>query len=118
MGRAKRPKVERLGEKLAEIRRAQGLSQGELIKKLGLDGVIYQANISEYESGRREPPLPILLKYARLAGISTDNLIDDKLDLRWYFTRSKSYALRLWDRWFDLCYYFSRHPCPSTKTRE
>jgi len=31
--------------------------------------------------GTREPPLPILLRYARLAGISTDVLIDDDLKL-------------------------------------
>ena len=31
------------------------------------------------ESG--EPPLPVLLAYAKLAGVSTDVLIDDELDL-------------------------------------
>lgn len=28
-----------------------------------------------------EPPLPVLLSYARLVGSSTDVLIDDELDL-------------------------------------
>ncbi|MDX6498509.1 MAG: hypothetical protein QOG23_1769 [Blastocatellia bacterium] len=37
--------------------------------------------VSQYELGTREPPLPILLKYARLAGISTDVLIDDEIGL-------------------------------------
>jgi hypothetical protein len=37
--------------------------------------------ISAFELGTREPPLPVLLAYARLAGISTDVLIDDELDL-------------------------------------
>jgi transcriptional regulator with XRE-family HTH domain len=37
--------------------------------------------VSNYELGTREPPLPVLLKYARLAGISTDVLIDDDLNL-------------------------------------
>ena len=37
--------------------------------------------ISNYELGTREPPLPVLLNYARLVGISTDMLIDDNLDL-------------------------------------
>jgi len=40
-----------------------------------------RVSISGYERGEREPPLPVLLKYARLAGFSTDYLIDDKLDL-------------------------------------
>jgi hypothetical protein len=31
--------------------------------------------------GRREPPLMVLLAYAKLVGISTDVLIDDKLNL-------------------------------------
>ena len=37
--------------------------------------------ISRFETGQREPSLLMLLEYARLAGISTDVLIDDKLDL-------------------------------------
>jgi hypothetical protein len=31
--------------------------------------------------GKREPSLPLLLKYARIAGICVDDLIDDELDL-------------------------------------
>jgi hypothetical protein len=37
--------------------------------------------ISTYETGQREPSLLLLLEYARLAGISTDVLIDNKLKL-------------------------------------
>jgi hypothetical protein len=37
--------------------------------------------VSSYELGRTEPPLPVLLKYARCVGVSTDVLIDDELDL-------------------------------------
>lgn len=81
MGRAKRLRTERLATKLRQIRKALDLSQNELIKALGLTDVIYQANISEYERGNREPPLPILLRYARLAKVSTDLLIDDGLQL-------------------------------------
>jgi hypothetical protein len=45
---------------------------------------IHPTNISGYERGLREPPYPVLLKDARLVGISTDVLIDDdmKLSLR------------------------------------
>jgi transcriptional regulator with XRE-family HTH domain len=38
-------------------------------------------HISEYESGKREPPLPVLLRYARLAGVPMEMLVDDDLDL-------------------------------------
>ncbi len=81
MGRAKRQRVRRLSEKLLQIRIDLNLSQNELIRELGLEDVIYQSNVSGYESGEREPPLPLILAYARLAGISTDFLIDDELDL-------------------------------------
>jgi transcriptional regulator with XRE-family HTH domain len=37
--------------------------------------------VAQYELGTREPPLPVLLKYAQLAGITTDLLIDDELEL-------------------------------------
>lgn len=37
--------------------------------------------ISQFENGKREPTLPILLAYAKVAQVSTDYLIDDKLDI-------------------------------------
>lgn len=81
MGRAARLRSERLAEKLRQIRMALGLSQNELIRQLELEDLIYQSNVSGYESGEREPPLPIILKYARAAGVYVDVLIDDELDL-------------------------------------
>jgi transcriptional regulator with XRE-family HTH domain len=80
MGNA-RPKPERLAEKLLQIRLSLGLSQTEILKSLGLAENMQYARISEYERGEREPSLLTLLVYARLAGISTDVLIDDELDL-------------------------------------
>jgi transcriptional regulator with XRE-family HTH domain len=79
MGEKARPKPARLAEKLLEIRVRLGLSQNELIRQLGLK--LTQNRISDYELGKGEPPLPLILRYARLAGISTDMLIDDELDL-------------------------------------
>jgi len=81
MGRARRLRPKYLPAKLLQIRTALGLSQNELIRAMGLLDVIYQGSVSEYESGIREPPLPVLLKYARLAKVSTDLLIDDALEL-------------------------------------
>ncbi|HEV2862317.1 MAG TPA: helix-turn-helix transcriptional regulator [Pyrinomonadaceae bacterium] len=79
MARGARLKPDRLAEKLVYIRTALGLSQNELIKRLGVD--LTQNRISEYETGKGEPPLPVLLEYARLANVWVDVLIDDKLDL-------------------------------------
>ena len=74
-----RPK--RLAEKLLQIRSAFGLSQSEMIRRLGVEDTLTPPRISAFEMGSREPGLLILLKYARVAGISTDVLIDDELDL-------------------------------------
>ena len=76
-----RLKPKRLGAKLRQIRDALGLSQSEMLRRLGFEDDIWYTQISAYETGRREPPLIILLEYARMAGVSTDVLIDDELDL-------------------------------------
>lgn len=81
MGKTIRPKPARLAEKLLQVRNSFGLSQNQLIKHLGLSEELFQASISGYELGTREPPLPILLKYAEIAGICTDVLINDNLEL-------------------------------------
>ena len=81
MGQATRAKPKRLAEKLRSIRKGLGLSQNGLIKRLGLTGRLSQGKVSEFERGEREPPLPILLRYARAAGVWMDVLADDTLDL-------------------------------------
>jgi len=81
MGGSARIRPERLAEKLRQVRLALGLSQSELLRRLGYEGLISYHRISNYELGTGEPPLPVLLAYAHLAGVSTDVLIDDKLDL-------------------------------------
>jgi transcriptional regulator with XRE-family HTH domain len=52
-----------------------------MLKRLGVENLIEAYRISEFETGKREPPLLVLLRYARVTGISTDVLIDDDLDL-------------------------------------
>lgn len=81
MGTRTRPKPARLAEKLRQIRSSLGISQNELVNYLGLQGVIAYNKISNYEQDNREPALPILLRYARAAGVCVDVLIDDELDL-------------------------------------
>ena len=80
MGHA-RPRPKRLAEKLLQIRNALGLSQTELWKRLGVEDEILYTRISDYELDKSEPPLMILLQYARAAGVSIDILADDELDL-------------------------------------
>lgn len=81
MGRATREKSVRLAEKLLQIRLALGLSQTGMLEQLGIGKKGYRNYISDFENGKREPPLPVLLRYARLVGVSTDVLIDDEMDL-------------------------------------
>jgi transcriptional regulator with XRE-family HTH domain len=81
MGKKARRKPERLAEKLARIREALGLSQSEMLRRLEVEDQIDYTAISKYELGRNEPSLIILLQYARVANVSTDVLIDDRLDL-------------------------------------
>lgn len=80
MGRAKRLRPKHLGRKLKQIRQILELSQVGMAEALDFPSV-HPTNISGYERGLREPPYPVLLKYARLVRISTDVLIDDKLNL-------------------------------------
>lgn len=81
MGTRPRPRLKHLPGKLFQIRTALGLSQSELLSRLGVEDLITYHQISRFETGTREPPYIVLLRYARVAGVSTDVLIDDDLDL-------------------------------------
>lgn len=81
MGRRARLRPKHLADKLRQIRLSLGLSQTEMLKRLGFEDVIHYSRISEYELGKNEPPLPVILQYARAMNISTDYLLDDDLDL-------------------------------------
>jgi transcriptional regulator with XRE-family HTH domain len=81
MGKASRRRPTKLAEKLLQIRISLRLSQNEMLKRLNLADEGYRNYISDFENGKREPDLLTLLEYARNYGISTDNLIDDSLNL-------------------------------------
>jgi transcriptional regulator with XRE-family HTH domain len=81
MGKRARMRQERLAEKLLQIRLALGLSQSDMLRRLGFEDSLDYKRISEYELDKNEPPLAVLLSYARAAGVCTDVLIDDDLDL-------------------------------------
>ena len=78
MGNARR-KPKKLAAKLLAIRQRLDVSQTEMARLLDLKQTY--TVVSSYESGRREPDLIILLRYARLARVSVESLIDDKLSL-------------------------------------
>jgi transcriptional regulator with XRE-family HTH domain len=80
MGRSRRPQPERLALKLLRIREALGISQAEIVRLLE-QPTVHPAHVSGYERGEREPSLPALLRYARLAGVCLDVIVDDDLDL-------------------------------------
>ena len=80
--RSRRPAPKRLGEKLLQIRTALKLSQTQIVTSLDYhESPLYPAQISNFEQDKREPPLQLLLAYARLANIPLEILADDKLDL-------------------------------------
>ena len=80
MGNA-RPRPRRLAEKLLQIRQRLRLSQPQMVKQMGVAGLIHYTNISKYELDKNEPPLMILLAYAKLAQIPLEVIIDDRIDL-------------------------------------
>lgn len=77
MAKVPREKPKQLASKLKRIRLSSGLSQDDMLKALDMSAGSYRSAISGYELGTKEPSLIVLLKYARLAKISTDALIDD-----------------------------------------
>ena len=81
-GSKRRPRPKHLAQKLLAIRQRLELTQPEMAERLRKipsppDG----AMISRYERDEREPSLFVLLAYARIARLSVDVLIDDKLHL-------------------------------------
>jgi transcriptional regulator with XRE-family HTH domain len=79
MGRSRRNKPRRLGEKLLALRKRLQMSQTEMARALDLK--VHYSAVSNFELDTREPDLLIVLRYARLAGISMETLVDDELDL-------------------------------------
>jgi transcriptional regulator with XRE-family HTH domain len=70
-----------LAEKLRQIRITLGFSQSALLEALGVADEISYTRISDYERNKFDPPLPVLVEYARLAGVHLEVIADDRLDL-------------------------------------
>jgi transcriptional regulator with XRE-family HTH domain len=88
MGKAKQYRPERLAEKLLYIRNSlnSGLSQDDMVSRLGMPDELNRNYISCFERSTRVPPLNVLLAYSRLISITgggefLEALIDDEMDL-------------------------------------
>ena len=76
-----RPRPMRLAEKLRQIRIGLGLSQTQMLERLGYSDTMHYGRISEYEQDKREPSLMILLAYARAASVHLEDIVDENFDL-------------------------------------
>lgn len=82
MGRSRRPRPTRLASRLLQIRLGLGLTQRQMFERLGYnESALRVGRISDFELDKREPPLPLLLAYARAAGVPLETLADDQADL-------------------------------------
>ena len=79
MGRVRRNKPLKLSEKLLAIRKRLQMSQTEMARALELK--VHYSAVSNFELGTREPDLLIVLRYARLAGVPVEAIIDDQMNL-------------------------------------
>lgn len=80
MNRRAMPK--KLGKKMKQIREGLGMSQREIVKALNYkDTPLRASQISQYETGQREPTMMLVLAYARLANVPMEALVDDKMKL-------------------------------------
>lgn len=89
MGLKRRVIPKELPRKLKFIRSYFNLTLEELgskiekeLAKLGFPDIkVYTGSITEFEKGKREPQLPVLLAYAHIANVYVDVLINDSLEL-------------------------------------
>jgi transcriptional regulator with XRE-family HTH domain len=79
MGRSPRKKPLLLTQKLLAIRKRLNMSQTEMAR--GLELTVHYSAVSNFELGTREPDLLVVLRYARLAGIAMEVIVDDNLSL-------------------------------------
>jgi hypothetical protein len=52
-----------------------------MVRLLDPEEIMHYGRISEYERGKREPSLWVLLAYARVARIHLEDLVDDDIAL-------------------------------------
>lgn len=74
-----RDKPKRIAPKLKAIRERLGVSQTGMKRLMNYPGPY--GRVSEWELGKRVPSIPILLSYARAAGVPLEEIVDDDLEL-------------------------------------
>lgn len=62
-------------QRLADLRKAQGLTQAGLAEKLGVE----QPTVQRWEKGKREPNIAQLVELARVLGVEPSALLDSDL---------------------------------------
>lgn len=63
--------AQKLGRNLRRIRTEKGISQGDIVRALGMD----RAFVSNIENGKTNPTLATISKLAKAIGVSTDELL-------------------------------------------
>lgn len=85
MSRRARPIPKLLAVKLRNLRRDAGLRQYQMRAIIAPEVVPVDphanAPIGDYESGRRSPSYPEILRYARFGNVSVEYLIDDEIPI-------------------------------------
>ena len=82
MGKTRRAQPKKLAGKLRKVRSRLDWSQEQMAERLRkVEKTIYPGLISRFEHGKAEPSLIVLLEYSRIAGVSMETLVDDKLRL-------------------------------------
>jgi len=61
----------KFGKNLKRIRTAKGITQGDIVRKLGLG----RGFISNIENGKANPTLSTITKIAKAIGVSSDELL-------------------------------------------
>jgi len=69
--------MKRFGEKLTKLRQQRGLT----LRQLGEDLYVHNTFISQIEKGRKMPNARMILKIAKYFGVTTDQLMDDALEV-------------------------------------
>jgi transcriptional regulator with XRE-family HTH domain len=72
--------IRRLGQKVRRLRRRDELSQTELARRIGLSERS-RGYISEIENNKKVPPPDVVVRLARVFGVSTDYLLRDEIAL-------------------------------------
>ncbi|MDM8526874.1 helix-turn-helix transcriptional regulator [Anaerolineales bacterium HSG24] len=69
--------MQKFGTKLRSLRTNQGLSYRQLATMLGVS----YGHLAGIEAGKHNPSAELVLKIAKFFGVSTDQLMDDELEL-------------------------------------